>query len=111
MGLAGFDEAIEHFCDGVAFLLKVLILGNADVANFKGDDSLSENFGSGTLGDVEMPDGLGVCAKFISFSNIARNTDRGSTNLIPQAIIPAKLALMSHLINPSCQMLAPLPNL
>jgi hypothetical protein len=111
MGLAGFYEAIEHFCDGVAFLLKVLILGNADIANFKGDDSLSENFGIRTLGNIEMPDGLGVGAKFISFSNIARNTDCRSTDLIPQAKIPAKLTLISHLINPNCQMLALLPNL
>jgi len=105
------NEAIEHFSDGVAFLLKVLILGNADVANFEGDDSLGENFSIGTLSNIKMPDGLCIGTEFISFSNIARNTDCRSTNLISQAKIPAKLSLISHPINPNCQRLALLPNL
>ena len=108
--VSDLNEAVEHLGDGVALLFDMLMLGQSNVANLKRNHALSHHFSCRASSDIEMTNGLGIGMKFISFGNMAGNTDRCSPNLIPQAKIPCKFPLIGHLINPNCQVLSFFPN-
>lgn len=61
-----------------------------DVADFLSNDGLGEHLGGGAPGDVEVADGLAIAVEFVSFGDVAGDTDSRSSELITQAKVVFK---------------------
>ncbi len=58
-----------------------------NVTNFKSYNRLGQNRCGRTFRRIEESNGLRIGAQFITFGDIARNTDCRATDLIPKAIV------------------------
>ena len=77
-----------------------------DVADFFGDDGLGKDFGGRTSGDVEVANGLAVAVKFISFSDVAGDADRSSSDLVTEAKVLFKGTTGGEAVNVNRQVLS-----